>query len=128
MYDSLHSIWEGFTKWMYSVSAESTAGLAGLVVLGYTTLLAPFYWAWRVIFVLDYSPMWAILPVVQILTILLMRQAVDNRFRSARFSSLLFPLSMTFLLAVVLYGMARQIAGVGVSWKNRIYGKASSAH
>ena len=127
MYDSLHSIWEGFTKWMYSVSAESTVGLATLVVLGYTTLLAPFYWCWRAIFVLDYTPAWAILPVMQVLVILLMRQLVDNRFRSARFSSLLFPFSMAFLLAVVLYGMARQVAGVGVSWKNRIYGKASGA-
>jgi chlorobactene glucosyltransferase len=126
MYGDLSSMWEGFTKWMYSVSALSTTALAGLIILGYTTLLAPFYWLFRATFIMSYPPAWAMLAILQVILIFIMRRMVDNRFRESLFSTLLYPLGMAFLVSVVLYGMARQVAGVGVSWKKRVYDKASS--
>ena len=55
-----------------------------------------------------------------------MRRMVDSCFRESLLSTLSYPLGMAFLVIVVLYGMARQVAGVGVSWKKRVYDKASS--
>jgi hypothetical protein len=40
-------------------------------------------------------------------------------------STLLFPLGITFIIAVVINGMARQLSGAGVSWKKRTYDKDS---
>jgi chlorobactene glucosyltransferase len=126
MYGDMGSMWEGFTKWMYSVSALSTTALVGLIILAYTTLLAPFYWAFRAAFIMNYPPAWIMLAILQVILIFIMRRMVDNRFGESLFSTLLYPVGMAFMVVVVLYGMARQVAGVGVSWKKRIYDKASS--
>ncbi len=126
MYTDRHAMWEGFTKWMYSVSAVSTAALVLLIILGYSTLLAPFYWAWQAVFVFPNPPAWAMLVFLQVGMIYIMRHMVDARFRESMLSTALFPLGMTYLILVVLYGMARQLAGAGVSWKKRVYDRASS--
>lgn len=125
MYHDAGSIWEGFTKWMYSVSAISTPALVLLIVIGYTTLLAPFYWLCKAFWGMQDPPAWAILTLLQVLLLFAMRYIVDRRFGESRLSFLLYPVSIIFLIAVVIYGMVRQLTGAGVSWKNRVYGKAS---
>jgi chlorobactene glucosyltransferase len=125
MYHDAGSIWEGFTKWMYSVSAISTPALVLLIVIGYTTLLSPFYWLCKAFWVMQDPPAWAILTLLQVLLLFAMRYIVDRRFGESRLSFLLYPVSIIFLIAVVIYGMVRQLTGAGVSWKNRVYGKAS---
>jgi chlorobactene glucosyltransferase len=126
MYTDRRAMWEGFTKWMYSVSALSTAGLILLISLGYVTLLAPFYWAWQAALVIPAPPAWAMLAFLQVGMIYIMRHMVDARFRESPISTIFYPLGMMFLVMVVLYGMARQVAGAGVSWKKRVYNRASS--
>ena len=126
MYDDLGATWEGFVKWTYSVSALSTTALIGLVLVGYMSFLAPFYWLWKEVFVLTSPPIWGPLVIFQVAVLFIMRWLIDSRFKESPVSALLHPLGMTFLVAAALYGMARQVAGVGVSWKKRVYGKASN--
>jgi hypothetical protein len=51
---------------------------------------------------------------------------VDARFKESLLATILFPLGITFIIAAVINGMARQLSGAGVSWKKRIYDKGSS--
>jgi hypothetical protein len=57
----------------------------------------------------------------------IMRRWVDDRFKESLISTILFPLGMVFIIAVVINGMARQLAGMSVSWKQRFYDKGEPA-
>ena len=126
MYAGQGTMWEGFARWMYSVSAVSAAGLAVLIIAGCTTLLAPFFWSLPAMFTLPGAPAWAMLVFLQVGMIYIMRRLVDARFRGSFLPTVLYPLGMTYLIAVVLYGMARQLTGAGVSWTKRVYTGTSS--
>jgi chlorobactene glucosyltransferase len=126
MYNSFGAVWDGLTRALYAVSSISLAALAGLLVVGYSCFLAPFYWLWKMAFDSAFVPLWAPLVIFQVALLFIMRRWVDARFKESVLSTLLFPLGITFIIAVVLNGMARQVSGAGVSWKKRIYDKGSS--
>ena len=126
MYDSLGAIWEGLTRALYGVSALSVAALSGLLVAGYSCFLAPFFWGWKLVFDSALLPVWGPVVIVQVALLYIMRGMVDRRFKESMLSTLLYPLGITFIIAVVINGMARQLSGAGVSWKKRVYDKGSS--
>ncbi|RJO62532.1 MAG: glycosyltransferase [Dehalococcoidia bacterium] len=126
MYSSFSAVWDGLTRAIYAVSSISLAGLAGLLILGYISFLAPFYWLWKMAFDSAFPPVWGPLVIFQVALLFIMRRWVDARFKESLLSTILFPLGITFIIAVAINGMARQLAGTGVSWKNRVYDKGSS--
>lgn len=126
MYGSASAVWNGLTRAIYAVSSISPAGLAGLLVAGYICFLAPFYWLWKMAFDSAFLPVWGPLVILQVALLFIMRRWVDARFKESLLSTMLFPLGITFIIAVVVNGMARQLSGAGVSWKKRIYDKGSS--
>jgi len=126
MYDSFGAVWDGLTRALYAISSISLAALAGLLLIGYIGFLAPFFWLWKIAFASAFLPVWSPLVILQVALLFIMRRWVDSRFKESVLSTVLFPLGITFIIAVVLNGMARQLSGTGVSWKKRVYDKKSS--
>ncbi len=124
MYHDVGAMWEGFIKWMYSVAALSRLGLAMLLVAGYAFYLAPFYWLWRELFVAPTG--WGAIIIFQVVMVFGIRWLADSRFKEPVVSAFLHPLGFTFLILAVIYAGSRQVFGVGVRWKNRLYSKESA--
>ncbi len=124
-YHSLGAMWEGIVKWIYSVTALSPVALVGLLAAGFVFYLAPFYWAWNGFFSEAAPTDWRFIAVFQVALILFMRGLVDSHFKNSLLSSLLHPLGFSFFYAGGLYGAWRQAVGLGVRWKNRLYGETS---
>jgi chlorobactene glucosyltransferase len=126
MYGDLGSIWEGLTRALQGISAIASGGLVALLVAGYCCFLAPFFWTWKLAFDSASVPAWAPLVLLQVALIFIMRRSVDARFKESVVSTALFPFGISVLIAIVINGMARQLAGAGISWKKRTYEKGSS--
>ncbi len=126
MYRDLGEMWEGFIKWIYSVAALSTAALVGLLIAGYIFFLAPFYWLWNELFIVDATLTLRAIIMSQVAIILVMRWLVDNNFKEPVISTFLHPVGFLFLFVSGLYAGARKVLGAGVYWKNRLYGKEST--
>jgi chlorobactene glucosyltransferase len=121
MYRSLGAMWEGFIKWVYSVTALSPVVLVGLLVAGYVFFLAPFYWLWNEFFVLTAPSVWREVVIFQVAAILFMRGLLGNHFKEPAVSALFHPVGFSFLYVSGLYACGRRIVGAGVSWKKRLY-------
>jgi chlorobactene glucosyltransferase len=126
MYQGMGAIWEGVSKWLYSVAALSKFALAGLLVAGYLFFLAPFYWLWNELFVAANPSDWRLLIILQVGAIVLMRWLVDKRFHESIISTVLHPIGFSFLIITGIYAGSRQAVGAGVHWKARLYSKESS--
>jgi len=125
MYRNVGKMWEGFVKWMYSVAGLSPFALAGLVAAGIVFYLAPFYWLWNAYFAMAAPTDWRFIVAFQVAMIIFMRWLVDHHFRQSLLSTFLHPLGFSFLVAAGLYGGWREVVGLGVRWKERLYGEAS---
>ena len=125
MYRNVGKMWEGFVKWMYSVAALSPFALAGLVAAGLVFYLAPFYWLWNAYFSMAAPTDWRFIVAFQVAMIIFMRWLVDHHFRQSLLSTFLHPFGFSFLVAAGLYGGWREVVGLGVRWKERLYGEAS---
>ena len=126
MYRNLGAMWEGFIKWIYSVTAISPVTLGGMLVAGYVFFLAPFYWLWNELFVVVAPSVWREVVIFQVATILIMRVLIDNRFKGPAVSALFHPIGFSFLFVSGIYACGRWIVGAGVSWKKRLYGRESA--
>jgi hypothetical protein len=123
MYHGVGAIWEGATKWIYSVAALSRLTLVGLVIAGYAFFLAPFYWLWNELFVAATPNPWQPIIIFQVVVIIVMRWLVDKRFNEPIISTFLHPLGFSFLILTGLYAGSRQAVGAGIHWKERLYSK-----
>ena len=81
MYRNFGAMWHGLGRSIYSITAMSPAGLAGLLAVAYFFYLAPFYWLWSGFFVSSAPILWRGVVVFQVVVILFMRWLVDNRFQ-----------------------------------------------
>jgi len=126
MYRNVGEMWEGFIKWIYSVAALSTAALVGLIISGYIFFLAPFYWFWNELFIVDASLALRAVILSQVAILLAMRWLVDNNFKEPVISTILHPVGFLFLFISALYAGARKMLGTGIHWKNRFYSKEST--
>jgi chlorobactene glucosyltransferase len=126
MYQGMGAIWEGVSKWIYSVAAVSKLALVGLLGAGYLFFLAPFYWLWNELFVVSAPSDWRLIIIFQVSAIVLMRWLVDKRFKESIVSTVLHPLGFSFLIITGLYAGSRQAVGAGVRWKERLYSRESS--
>jgi chlorobactene glucosyltransferase len=125
MYREVGKMWEGFVKWTYSVAALSPVAIVGLLAAGFVFYLAPFYWLWNAYFSLAAPTDWRYIVAFQVAMIIFMRWLVDHHFRQSLLSTFLHPLAFSFLFAAGLYGGWREVVGLGVRWKERLYGETS---
>ena len=121
MYKSVETMSEGWGKWLYSVMALSPVALIAFFAAAYLFLLAPYFWLVHS-FALDSGPSdWKLIVLAQVIVLLLMRWAVDHRFREPVGSFIFHPLGIIFLVLVAIYSAARRAVGAGVAWKGRVY-------
>ena len=125
MYRDVGKMWEGFVKWIYSITALSPVAIVGLLAAAFVFYLAPFYWLWNAFISAAAPTDWRFVVAFQIAMIIFMRWAVDHHFRQSLLSTFLHPLGFSFLYAAGLYGGGREVVGLGVRWKERLYGEAS---
>ncbi|MFC1926291.1 glycosyltransferase, partial [Chloroflexota bacterium] len=121
MYQGLGELWDGFTKWVYSVVRLSPWGLFLLMATGFCLFVAPFILlVWHLL--PPQAPFgWLQLLIVQLLVIMIMRILVDNRFHHSRRYSVSHPVGISFMLLSCVYGAVRHLTGAGVRWKERLY-------
>lgn len=126
MYSNMGEMWEGFIKWIYSVAALSPAALIGMLLAGYIFLLAPFYWLWNELFIVNAPLALRAVIISQVAIILTMRWLVDNNFKEPVISTILHPVGFLFLYISAIYAGAMKMLGTGIHWKNRFYSKEST--
>ena len=125
MYRSVKAMWEGFTKWTYSVAATSRAALCGLIIAGYVFFLAPFYWLWNEFIVAAAPTSLRPFIILQVVTIIAMRWMVDRHFKEPIVSAFLHPVGFSFVFLTSIHAGVRRAIGKGVCWKNRLYCRES---
>jgi len=126
MYRTPGTMWQGLTRCIYSVAAISTVALFGLMIVGYFFFLAPFYWLWNELFIVDATLILRAVVMSQVSIILTMHWLVDNHFKASVVSTMLHPIGLFYIILTCLYAIAQQVVGAGVCWKNRLYGKEST--
>lgn len=126
MYHDIGSMWEGFKKWMYSVSILSPLVLILLLIIAYVLFLSPFVFLWYELFMAPAPVDWLYLIIFQVILVLFMRIIADNHFKASLVSSFLHPLGLTYLIATVIYTFIEQLLGKGVKWKDRCYSHKSN--
>jgi len=125
MYRTVGAMWEGFVKWIYSIAAITPVAMIGLLAAAFVFYLAPFYWLWNG-FLSEAAPTdWRFIVTFQVAMILFMRWLVERHFRQSLLSTFLHPIGFSFWFSAGLYGLWREVVGLGVRWKERIYGEAS---
>jgi chlorobactene glucosyltransferase len=121
MYTSVGDLWQGLTKWTYSVSCFSEAALMALIVVGIGLFLGPFIvLAWELMPFLN-APGWLALAAAQVIFIIVMRALVDHRFGWSEAYSVSHPAAILFWLLSGFYASYKHFTGTGVSWKKREY-------
>lgn len=121
MYTTGSELWQGFTKWTYSVSCFSKAALVLLMVGGTVLFLGPFIMmAWH-LFPFFSAPGWFAIIMTQVTFIIAMRAMIDHRFGQSEVYSLSHPAAILFMLLSGVYATVKQLTGSGVSWKRRAY-------
>jgi len=126
MYRGIGSMWRGLGKSIYSIVAMAPLGIAALVAMVYFLYMAPFFWLWNGFFMGPEPLLWRGIVVLQICIMLFMRWLVDNRFHEPTISMWFHPIGLMFYLVNVIYSWGRFLAGTGVTWKERFYGKEST--
>jgi chlorobactene glucosyltransferase len=121
MYGSVGELWQGFTKWTYSISCFSEAALILLITVGIAFFLGPFIvLAWELLPFLN-APGWLALAGAQVIFIIVMRALIDHRFGWSEAYSVSHPAAILFWLLSAVYASYKHFAGTGVSWKKREY-------
>lgn len=125
MYTGIGELWQGFTKWTYSISCFSVWGLVLLILAGIALFLSPFILiAWHVC-----SPLtglfWFAVILADAAAILLMRALIDHRFGNSEVYSLSHPAAVSFMMLSGAYATYKHFRGSGVAWKRRAYNPAS---
>jgi len=125
MYRDVGAMWEGFVKWIYSIAALSPVVIIAMLAAAFVFYMAPFYWVLNGFLSASAPTDWRFIAVFQIGMILLMRWLVERHFRQSLLSTFLHPLGISFWFSAGLYGLWREVVGLGVRWKERLYGEAS---
>jgi chlorobactene glucosyltransferase len=123
MYQGAGDLWEGFTKWVYSIACMSPLGLALLMAVAVSVFVAPFAWlAWHFVpLQAPFDPEPSGLIMAQVAIVLLMRSMVDRQFNNPRWYAFTHPLGIAFLALSCLYAFVRKVTGAGIAWKGRVY-------
>ncbi len=125
MYRTVGSMWEGFVKWIYSIAALTPVAMIALLAAAFVFYLAPFYWLWNGFLSATAPTDWRFIVAFQVAMAFLMRWLVEHHFRQSLLSTILHPIGISFWFSAGLYGLWREVVGLGVRWKERIYGEAT---
>ncbi|MFC1919424.1 glycosyltransferase [Chloroflexota bacterium] len=121
MYQGFGQLWEGYSKWTYSVSCLSPVALGILMLVGVGLFVVPFmYLTWHLLPMTE-GYQWILLIFIQVAVILLMRVLVDHRFHNPTIYSISHPLGILFFFLSAVYAVFARLTGSGIRWKERLY-------
>ncbi len=126
MYRNVRGMWEGFTKWCYSVASLSLPGLVVLILAAYFFYVAPFFYLWQQFFGSPRPQVLGVIIVFQVFVVLLIRFMVSERLQESLLSPVLHLPGIIFLMCNAILACVRWVTGAGVTWKNRLYNRESS--
>ncbi|MBM3156806.1 MAG: glycosyltransferase [Chloroflexi bacterium] len=121
MYRELGTMWDGISRWLYSIASLSLVALFAMMAMALFLFLAPFLWLFHGLFLSQPVFAWQILVALQVGIVFLARFLAGRRFAQPKTSILLHPLGIIFLLLVGLHASYLYLTGAGVKWKGRVY-------
>jgi hypothetical protein len=125
MYREFGSMWDGITRWLYTVASLSAVSLVGMIVLVLLLFLAPFLWLAYGLLLAQPAFAWEVLVMLQVVIVFLARFLAGRRFSQSKTSIILHPIGVVFLLLVSFYASYQYLTGAGVKWKGRVYDERS---
>lgn len=126
MYRNVGGMWEGFTKWFYSVASLCLPGLVALIIAAYFFYVAPFFFLWQRLVTDAGPPVWDSVILFQVGNILVLRFLISIRLRESILSALLHLPGIIFIICNAIIACFRWVTGAGVTWKNRAYDRESA--
>jgi chlorobactene glucosyltransferase len=127
MYREFGTMWDGISRWLYTVASLSALVLFGLMAVVALLFLLPFVWLAHGLFLAQPALGWQVMVSVQVAILILARYLAGRRFSQPKSSIVLHPFGIGFLLLVGAYAGYRCLTGGGVRWKGRVYDPKSSA-
>jgi chlorobactene glucosyltransferase len=121
MYRGLGTMWQGITRWLYSVASVSALVLPVLMVVVVLLFLAPFLWLAHGLLLSEPPFGWQALVALQVGVLLLARYLAGRRFSQPTSSTIMHPIGVGFLVIAALYTSYHRLRGGGVRWKERLY-------
>jgi chlorobactene glucosyltransferase len=125
MYREFGSMWDGITRWLYTVASLSAVSLVGMIAVVLLLFLAPFLWLAYGLLLAQPAFAWEVLVMLQVAIVFLARFLAGRRFSQSKTSILLHPIGVAFLLLVSFYASYQYLTGAGVKWKGRVYDSGS---
>jgi chlorobactene glucosyltransferase len=125
MYREFGSMWDGITRWLYTVASLSAVSLVGMIAVVLLLFLAPFLWLAYGLLLAQPAFAWEVLVMLQVAIVFLARFLAGRRFSQSKTSIILHPIGVAFLLLVSFYASYQYLTGAGVKWKGRVYDSGS---
>jgi chlorobactene glucosyltransferase len=125
MYREFGSMWDGITRWLYTVASLSAVSLVGMIAVVLLLFLAPFLWLAYGLLLAQPAFAWEVLVMLQVAIVFLARFLAGRRFSQSKTSIILHPIGVAFLLLVSFCASYQYLTGAGVKWKGRVYDAGS---
>ena len=125
MYREFGSMWDGITRWLYTVASLSVVSLVGMMAVVLFLFLAPFLWLAYGLLLAQPDFAWEVLVALQVAIVFLARFLAGRRFSQPKTSIVLHPVGILFLVLVACYASYQYLTGAGVRWKGRVYDAGS---
>jgi chlorobactene glucosyltransferase len=125
MYREFGTMWDGITRWFYTVASLSVVTMVGLIAAAVLLFLAPFLWLIYGLLLAQPAWAWEILVMLQVAILFLARFLAGRRFSQPKTSIILHPIGMAFLVLISFYASYQYLTGAGVKWKGRVYDQGS---
>lgn len=121
MYESLHDVWNGFSKNLFAGVNYSYVGMTGIALMMFVCFVAPYVFLGLSFFVAPFSLEWFWLPLLQVWLAVWMRLVVAWRFRLPMLSAWLNVVSILLFIGIAFNSMRLIWSGKGAEWKGRRY-------
>jgi chlorobactene glucosyltransferase len=125
MYREFGTMWDGITRWFYTVASLSVVSLVVMIFVVLLLFLAPFLWLVYGLLLAQPAFAWEVLVALQVSIVFLARFLAGRRFSQPKTSIILHPIGVAFLLLVSFYASYQYLTGAGVKWKGRVYDSGS---
>mgnify|MGYP001298672164 CR=1 FL=1 len=125
MYREFGTMWDGITRWFYTVASLSVVTLVVMIAVVLLLFLAPFLWLVYGLLLGQPALAWEVLVALQVGIVFLARFLAGRRFSQPKTSIILHPIGVAFLLLVSFYASYQYLTGAGVKWKGRVYDSGS---
>ncbi len=121
MYQNLREVWNGFSKFLFTVFHFQLFPLMLTMVLFDLLLFGPFFFLAWILYAGEGVSLVFGLTVFQVLVLLLARTILSMRFDYSLWEAALHPLAMFHINLLALYSVYLHLSGQGLTWKGRRY-------